>query len=268
MQRLAELKGELSSGKKLSPLEWQAWLLGAGGLLPAELERSPAGDYLRRVWDLWWRERDAFEDVRLPRKVWKFSGLRPANHPERRLALAAHWLAEDRLPVKLERWCVASFREGCHVGDPNQLGTAARRPSQEVVESLLKILQVERDEFWSWHWTLRSPKLEAAQPLLGAARTTDLAVNVVLPWLWSRAMEGKNEALRGVIERRYFDWPAGEDNAVLKLARQRLLGGAGRRILGGAAAEQGLLQIVRDFCDRANAVCDGCRFPELVEAWR
>jgi hypothetical protein len=258
MQRLAELQSlwtatQSSAARCPDPpepvLHVQAWLMGVGGLLPAELPRTTAGAdvYLRRVWDLWWRERDAFEDVRLPRTVWKFSGLRPANHPERRLALAAHWLAAGDLPAKLERWCVE----------------AEAAPAQ----SLLKILQVERDEFWSWHWTLRSPRLEAAQPLLGAARTTDLAVNAVLPWLWSRAVEGKNEGLRGEIERRYFDWPAGEDNVVLKLARQRLLGGAGRRVLSGAASQQGLLQIVRDFCDRANAVCDGCRFPELVGAW-
>jgi len=50
----------------------------------------------------------------------------------------------------------------------------------------------------------------------------------------------------------------------LKLARQRLLAGSPIRALRSAAAQQGLMQIVRDFCEHTNAVCENCRFPELV----
>jgi hypothetical protein len=128
-------------------------------------------------------------------------------------------------------------------------------------------LQIEPDEFWSWHWTIRSPRLKKPQPLLGAARVTDLAVNVILPWLWIRAFEGKNLELQREIENRFNTWPAAEDNSVLKLARQRLLGSV-RRPLLTAAEQQGLIQIVRDFCDHSNAICENCRFPELVKDWK
>ena len=94
-----------------------------------------------------------------------------------------------------------------------------------------------------------------------------MAVNVILPWLWTRAGEGRNEKLQREIERRYFAWPPAEDNAVLRLARQRLLGGARRSVLRSAFAQQGLMQIVRDFCDHSNAVCEDCRFPRLVRDW-
>lgn len=234
-----------------SPLTLQARLLGLSGLLPADLTCAPSGGdgYLRRVWDCWWRERDELEDCALPRAAWKFHSLRPANHPQRRLALAAHWLAAGDLPAKLKRWC------------------ATELPNHELLDSLLQVLQVARDEFWSWHWTFRSARLKKPQPLLGATRVTDLAVNVILPWLWTRAAEGKNSALRDEIERRYFAWPPAEDNAVLRLARQRLLGSAPRRALTVAAEQQGLMQIVRDFCDPSNAICEDCQFPELVKAW-
>jgi hypothetical protein len=70
--------------------------------------------------------------------------------------------------------------------------------------------------------------------------------------------------LKSRIEQRYFTWPSAEDNSLLRLARQRLLGGASRKVLRGAAAQQGLIQIVRDFCERSNALCDNCQFPKLV----
>jgi hypothetical protein len=103
--------------------------------------------------------------------------------------------------------------------------------------------------------------------LLGATRATDLAVNVVWPWLRVRAREGGNEKIRREVERRFFAWPAAEDNSVLKLARQRLLGTSNAGSLKTAAAQQGLMQVARDFCVRSNAVCEHCRFPELVRVW-
>ena len=252
MLRLGELRSQVCpEQKRPSVLSLQARLLGVAGLLPDELSRQQASSdtYLRRLWDSWWREREVFADCTMPRSLWDFAGLRPANHPQRRLALMAHWLAEGRLSERLENWCTGSIE-----------------PARES-STLLTSLQIPKDEFWDRHWTLRSKDLDASQPLLGATRATDLAVNIILPWLWVRAVEGRNESLRCEIERRYFAWPSGEDNSVLKLARQRLFGGAAQKGLRTAAAQQGLLQVVRDFCGYSNAICSECRFPDLVKAW-
>jgi len=252
MQRLAELRGRICPDvSKSQSLILQARLLGVGGLLPDELTRVQAGtdSYLRRLWDLWWREREGLSDCAMPRSLWRFNNLRPANHPQRRLALAAHWWAEGNVPARLEKWCAREMN------------------ATEFVSSLVDLLSVPKDEFWSWHWTLRSKRLSAAQPLLGATRVTDLAMNVVLPWLWVRAVEGRNETLRQEMERRYYAWPRAEDNAILRLARQRLLGGGAKRIWRGAAMQQGLLQVVKDFCEHSNALCAECRFPEFVRSW-
>jgi Protein of unknown function (DUF2851) len=251
MQNLAESKNHWRNNAD-SVFEIQSRLLGVSGLLPHELTRSQksADTFLRRAWDFWWRERDAFADCTLPKTVWKFHGLRPANHPQRRLALASHWLTSEHLISKIEEWITSEISE------------------KKLLESLREIFAVERDEFWSWHWTFNSARLMKPQPLIGEARVTDLAVNVILPWLWIRSLEGGNEKTLREVENRFFAWPAAEDNSVLKLARQRLLGNADARILSGAARQQGLMQIVRDFCGHSNAICADCRFPELVRGWQ
>lgn len=251
MQRLAELRPRWhTDGLAVRPL--QARLLGIAGLLPAELSRArPEADaYVRRLWDGWWRERDAFADCQLPRALWRRHGLRPDNHPQRRLALAAHWLARESFLEPLTEWGA-------------RIATAEDAPQR-----LTALLQPGRDEFWSTHLTLHSPVSSQPRALLGAARVTDLAVNVILPWLAARAREGGQAELAERLEAAYLRWPAGEDNSALRLARERLLGGTSPRRFRTAASQQGLLQIVRDFCDASNAVCAGCRFPELVGAWR
>ena len=92
MRRLAELLPEL--GQADEPVVLLARMLGVGGLLPDQLDRDKLTNrYLRTLWDQWWRDRDRLAKRILPRDVWTFHGLRPANRPERRLALAACWLS-------------------------------------------------------------------------------------------------------------------------------------------------------------------------------
>jgi Protein of unknown function (DUF2851) len=130
MQNLAETKSRWTRGVN-SAFEFQTRLLGVGGLLPDELTsaQKSSDTYLRHAWDSWWRERDAFAGCILPRAIWKFHGLRPANHPQRRLALASHWLADKNFISKIEGWC------------------AAEMPGKKLLDSLHEIFQVEHDEF-------------------------------------------------------------------------------------------------------------------------
>jgi hypothetical protein len=248
MQRLAEILPR-TTDRETSTLGLQARFFGSAGLLPDAAGNERSQPYLRSLWDIWWREREKFSDIALPPTLWRFHGLRPANQPQRRLALAAHWVCAPKFLQRLEQWFV----------DDNS--------TESAIQSLLECLQPDCDEFWSWHWSLRSARLSKPQPLLGSSRVTDLAINVILPWFWIRAHAGKNQKLEALAEKRYFDWPAAQDNSVLKLARQRLLGGRQLRGATTAAAQQGLLQIVRDFCEHTDAVCTDCLFPDLVRSW-
>jgi hypothetical protein len=174
------------------------------------------------------------------------SGVRPANHPQRRVALAAHWLGRGDLVARLEDW----------------LSTGG--PDRHLAPRLLTVLQAEPDPFWDRHWTLSSAPMKRPQPLLGASRSSDLAENVILPWFWIRAQTGQNRAAQEEVVRRYLAWPAAQDNAILRLARLRLFAGEPKRVRWTAALQQGLMQIARDFCGHANALCDNCVLPSVL----
>jgi hypothetical protein len=103
---------------------------------------------------------------------------------------------------------------------------------------------------------------------LGIARTNDIAVNAILPWLFARAVAGKNNFSRRKASKIWFECPKLEDNTILRQARARLLGNAPTGILKSAAHQQGLLQIVGDYCNCSDAICRNCKFPDLVEKWR
>jgi hypothetical protein len=71
-------------------------LLGISGLLPKQPgARWPEASKkeLRSLWDLWWKEEHKWEEIEpLTKADWNFSGLRPLNHPVRRLAALSQWV--------------------------------------------------------------------------------------------------------------------------------------------------------------------------------
>jgi hypothetical protein len=74
-----------------------AVLLGLSGLLP----KQPGSNWpdaskkeLRSLWDCWWREQHKWEEAApLDKTEWRLAGVRPLNHPVRRLAALAQWIA-------------------------------------------------------------------------------------------------------------------------------------------------------------------------------
>ncbi len=255
MRRLAELLGpgrpmESSLGNDNLVLGWEARLLGVAGMLSEPGRTPPDSAHVRTLWDAWWHERAVWAGHTLPGSVWKLAGVRPANHPQRRLALAARWMARGTIVDDLTDWLQAEVAPSAGA---NELRTVLEPEEME-------------DSFWKWHWTLRSGRCAQPQPLLGDGRVTDLAVNIVLPWLLARALAGENQSLVAEIQRRYFSWPAAEENAVLRKIRQRLMGQSGRQLPHRAALQQGLMRISGDFCEPSGALCSGCTFPDLVAA--
>ena len=84
----------------------EAVLFGTAGFLSPHLhELAPPDtrDYLRALWDAWWKSRARFEVTENRSIPWKTHGQRPANHPHRRVgaltALVNAWPQYRRLAL-------------------------------------------------------------------------------------------------------------------------------------------------------------------------
>ena len=75
-----------------TPDEIYALLLGLSGLLPASPDpkwTSETRKFIRTVWDFWWKQPEELKELALKKPDWNLSGIRPANHPIRRIMAAA-----------------------------------------------------------------------------------------------------------------------------------------------------------------------------------
>lgn len=228
--------------RRLPAAEREALLFGVAGFLGRVRHESAGGasrQYLRRLWQAWWKQIDAaarwLEPAQLPR--WQLSGSRPGNHPQRRLgALAAlldDWEQVSAPLVDAGRWSRAAWRE-----------------------TLLGLSHPH----WSRHYTLTSAPAPAPLALIGDSRVQELLANVAYPLLVPE---------RTRLWAEYLELPAQLDNHKLRRAAQRLFGpgarpeGVGRRLFH----QQGLLQIYEDFCLEDDSGCRDCPFPERLAQW-
>lgn len=207
----------------------EALLFGLAGFL--ENKTPPPGAARRTaaaLWSAWWKLRAGCERAILPREAWRFAGLRPANHPVRRVAALA---------AIARRW--KAVRAALESADPARM------------ESVLGSLE---HPFWSFHTTWNSERLASPLALLGAERIRDIHANVALPLARAGGRLPEWRAL-----------PAGPGNAPLRVVAARLFGGELPADLPRKLyIQQGLLQIHRDFCLRDHGECARCGFPALV----
>jgi len=139
-----------------APNEAYALLLGLSGLLPPNPD--PAWDaetrkFIRTVWDFWWRQNAEMKEQALEKSTWTLAGIRPANHPIRRLMAAAHYAF--RIPK------LAKNKKQLTEFEPN---------------------------YWNTHisWKTRCNPMA----LVGAARANAIVTNILVPW---RAATGSTE---------------------------------------------------------------------------
>ncbi|MBI4311862.1 MAG: hypothetical protein HY681_08775 [Chloroflexi bacterium] len=152
----------------------------------------------------------------MARSTWRLGGIRPQNHPKRRIAGAAMLFAraaQDSLAGAFE----GRLREGNGA-------------------SLFASLEASRD----------------GAALIGRDRALDMGVNVVLPFLHARALLGGDEALAEAGLRLYRSAPKLADNELLREAAY-LLGLPQGRLGRTACQQQGALHLYKRLLQEGDA---------------
>jgi len=138
------------------PSEAYAILLGLSGLMPTNPSSnwpSETRNFLRNIWDIWWKQSSEIKELSLEKSDWVLAGIRPANHPVRRLMAAAHYAFLAERLTRNHKW-----------------------------------LKDFPDNFWNTHisWGTRcEPTL-----LVGQARANAIITNILIPY---QAAIGKGE---------------------------------------------------------------------------
>ncbi len=229
--------GELT--KLSAPMEIDALLFGLAGFLEAphhvESDREETTRYQRDLWSAWWRQREGWRRADPTHLPWKTVGVRPQNHPQRRLAALSQ--------------LVAAWKPFARIVLEDDLNPRA-------IESFLTQLS---HPYWDRHYTLKAP---ARKPLalIGPSRARDILINQILPLRNHRESEASWECYRRL--------GASQSNEKLRRAALRLFGDDPRhqRFQRKAYHQQALLQIYDDFCLRDASGCEDCPFPEQL--WR
>lgn len=218
-----------------SPEEIQAILFGASGFLHPDIHKIAKNEskkWLEALWKTWWQLRHDYQFSEDKKLNWALSGIRPVNHPQRRLAALAA-IASD--------WAKISHSK-----------------DYRILRHQLSILE---DPFWNFQYTLTSKRSKKSLALVGQSRINSYLTNYILP----TAIAFKDERAWQF----YKKIPAATTNSKVKRASDRLFGENKykKEFLQKSWHHQALLQIYQDFCMENIQGCDNCSFPETFQKW-
>jgi hypothetical protein len=220
-----------------------ARLAGCAGWLPERFDEGwdeETAAWVRAVWDIWWKERDRLPGP-LPAAVWHRQGLRPLNHPRRRLAAAVAWLINvpEATPL-LTDWIEAPEGQGLAV--------------------LRRCFQPVPGGYWSRREHLGGARSSSPVALVGDDRLRLLAINVLLP------MAAACGAPVDHIARRMAELKPEPISQPMKEAAFYLFGpDHPSSLYRDGVARQGLLQIFSDYCLVDRTRCSGCALPGWIQ---
>jgi len=208
-----------------SVIDAYATLLGVSSLLPDAIDNNweqDSKDFVRSLWDSWWKRKSGWESRIMQRSTWHLSALRPHNHPIRRLVAAAELFSANALLQKriLE----------CDTADP---GSWLRKMGR-LLEPPVSI------HYWEKRLGLGGKPCTSPIAIVGTSRRAAIISNVIIPFI---AASGRD--VRPLLPL----LPVEASNQLIRYTANILFGPDHNPALySGGLLQQGLIQIFHDFC--------------------
>jgi len=251
---LMDHAGECAPGERVRRIEailYHVANLAPGGEHPAALDEESQA-YLDTLHRHWSAVAGYFADRIIPATRRWYTGIRPVNFPCRRLAGAAHLIAQWG-----GRGLVAAALDLLWRTAPQ---SPDRKSVRRMADRLGEVLEVRVDHYWARRYVWGGKVAAHAQSLIGDALAQGIVLNALLPMALlcaRREGDGRREAQVFALWRSFPRLP---ENQVVRLMRERLFG-TSERFAGLLVTEhrnQALFQIFNDCCNNHAADCSRC----------
>ena len=221
-----------------------AILWGESGLLPDPSAVELDAAMKKNIQELW-KEWATLRQDSSPPPIWRRSGVRPWNSPERRLAALAGLLLRSN---------------GDPLGYFADLARTTGNPDS-LQSELLKNLEI-RDDLWDCRFSFTAG---TGKPVAVSGRdfALELAVNVILPALHVLGTIDR-ENFPGLADMAMLAWmklPATQDNRITRLAMAQWFAHRDMAApLSTAASRQGIIHLYNEYCRACSKDCHSCLF--------
>lgn len=219
-----------------------ALFLGIAGLLP-ELKTQASETtrlFVRTLWDHWWRMKEKWGKRTMPRGSWCFAGLRPHNHPARRLAAAAALFTDNTSLLQ-------------------QLTNLNSLDSDNSYKQIHNIIEENAImPFWKNRLSFYGKIQKQNISLIGPQRIAAMISNSIIPCIAAKSNIPVYYLIRHL--------PPEQDNSTIRQAANVLLGpDHNPAIYREGIKQQGLIQIFHDFCLNNKEGCNNCELAKALE---
>ncbi|MCF7790621.1 MAG: DUF2851 family protein [Victivallales bacterium] len=231
----------------LTKSEVNSILWGESGLLPSRSLNNfepEMQEFIKKTWKHWWKLRQKKHKA----IKWNLCGVRPQNHPCKRIAA---------LTVLLNRISLDD-PFGCILNTFNSL-----KPNSSYRE--FEQFFLCSNSLWD-KYSGFSTKPTSKSAVLGHSRSLDIIINIILPTIYGYGKINKNQKIVNKVINLFLKLPPAQDNIILKMSTQRWLipGERSKKVISCTASQQGVIHLCKNYCEKLDMQCSKCIIPRTI----